>query len=141
MNNKVWRFTILFSLLLISATPLPFKKIRLTIINKSGLPMEYKLEGVGLDEEIDLFYYLRVPEGDRFSPIEETFTIYQGKYTMTAYYIELWDPVYGYSCGSSSKNLFAYRNIKLVFVECNQRDIPSGEPSMLKYSGRWRYIY
>ena len=141
MKNQTWRFTVLLSLLLVSATPLPFKKIRLTIINKSRLPMEYKLEGVSLDEDVDLFYYLRVPEGDRVSPTEKTFTIYQGQYTMTAYYIELWDPVYGYSCGSSSKKYYAYRNMKLVFVECDQRNVPSGEPSMLKFSGKWRYLY
>jgi hypothetical protein len=139
MKQRTLLFVLLLSLALMSASPLPMRKVRLTIINKSGLPMEYKLEGA--DDDFGFFYYLRVPEGDRISPTEKIFTIYEGEYTITAYYVELWDPVYGYSCGSSSKKLYVYRNLRLVFVECGQSSCPSGEPSMLKFSGKWRFLY
>jgi hypothetical protein len=139
MKHRIIVIVLLLNLTLISASSLPMKKARLTIINKSGLPMEYKLEGV--DDDFGFFYYLRVPEGDRISPTEQTFTIYEGEYSITAYYVELWDPVYGYSCGSTSKKLYLYRNLRLVFVECDRGSVPSGEPSMLKFSGKWRYLY
>jgi hypothetical protein len=139
MKNNILRIILILILALISAATLPVKKIQLTIVNKSGLPMEYKIEGK--NDSSDIYYYLRVPEGDRNNPAEQIFTIYQGEYTMTAYYVELWDPVYGYACSSSSKTLYASRNIRLVFGECDQTPRNPGEPSMLKFDANWRYIY
>ena len=125
---------------LLGASSIPVKMIQLTIINKSGMPMEFRLEGV--NDDFDFFYYLRVPKGDRVNPAQETFTIYQGEYTMQPYYIELWDPVYGYVCDNTgSKTLYAFRNIRVIFIECDLTVPNSGEPSMMKFFGRWRYIY
>jgi hypothetical protein len=128
----------LISLILISANTRPVNLVRLTIINKSGLPMEIKLTG----EDDENFYYLHIPEGDRELPSETIFTIVPDIYKMQPYYIELWDPVYGYSCGGAgAKTLYAARNIRITFLECGYSPRNKGEPGVLKYSPRWRYIY
>ena len=139
MEKNILKIILILNFTLISAASLPVKKIQLTIVNKSGLPMEYKIEGK--NDSSDIFYYLRVPKGDRNKPAEQIFSIYQGEYTMTAYYVELWDPVYGYTCSSTSKNMYVTRNIRLVFGECDQTPRNPGEPSMLKFDAKWRYIY
>lgn len=128
----------LFALLCLGAGSEPVKLVRLTLINKSGFPMEYKLTGT----ETETIYYLRMPIGDRTAPSEKTFTIEQGIYRFEPYYVELWDPVYGNTCGSSGgQTLYALRNIRIVFLECGRRVRSTGEPSMLKYPSRWKFIY
>jgi hypothetical protein len=136
--KKLYYFIIICSFLLIAASPDQVNLVRFTVINKSGLPMEVKLTGQN-DEN---FYYLRIPAGDRSSPSETVFTIVRDIYRMQPYYIELWDPVYGYSCGGASgKTLYAFRNIQITFVECGVTPRHKGEPAMMKFSPRWRYIY
>jgi hypothetical protein len=56
------------------------------------------------------------------------------QYSSTLYYIELWDPVYGYSCSSMDQILDITRNIKVVVSECT-RTFPNGgePPSIIKY--------
>jgi len=93
----------------------PIKPVRLTVVNKSGLPLEIRLTG-----ENDNSYYLRVPTGNREFPTEQKFSIVPDTYRMQPYYIELWDPVYGYRCGGAgTKTVYAQRNIKITFLECN----------------------
>jgi hypothetical protein len=135
--KKTWILTTLLALLLLGASAPSPKLVRLTIVNKTGLPLEIKLTG----ECEDNFYYLRIPEGDRVFPAQETFTITPDIYKMQPYYIELWDPVYGYSCGDAgSKTLYASRNIQVTFLECDVTPRHRGEPSILKWPGL-RYIY
>ena len=122
----------------LSASALPIRLVRLTIVNKSGLPLEIRLTG----ENTDTSYYLRVGEGDGQLPAESVFTIVPGTYKMEPYYIELWDPVYGYSCGEAgSKTLEADHNIKVTFRECNRTIRNVGEPSIWKWSSTLKYIY
>jgi len=128
----------LLSLLLVSANVLPIRLVRLTIVNKSGLPLEIRLTG----ENTETSYYLRIEEGDRLLPTEKVFTIIPGTYKMQPYYIELWDPVYGPSCGEAgSSTLEAERNIKLTFRECDRTIRNLGEPSIWKWSSTLKYIY
>ena len=125
---------------LLGASLIPVKMIQLTIINKSGMPMEFRLEGFNGDFEF--FYYLRVPKGDRIVPAVETFTIYKGDYTIRPYYIEVWDPVYGYFCDNTfSQNLCISRNTRLIYVECDPNVSKLSKSSVMKYVGKWRYIY
>lgn len=134
------------NLLLISLVALFFlsagvpidKLFRLTIVNKTGLPLEISLLGVDNDE----VYYLRIPEGDRIYPQEKVFTILPGEYFVRPYYIETWDPVYGVSCGVIAPNrLFMTRNIRITFLPCDEIFRWKGEPSQYKYTPRWRYLY
>lgn len=131
----------LLALLLISANVFPIRLVRLTIVNKSGFPLEIRLTN---EEDSNIFYYLRIDEGDRSNPTEKVFTITPGRYQMQPYYIELWDPVYGYSCGQpGSQILYAERNIRIIILECNY-SVPRfnlGEPSIWKYSSSLKYIY
>lgn len=134
------KVNLLLSLLaiLLSASALPIRLVRLTIVNKSGLPLEIRLTG----EDTDASYYLRVEEGDRQFPAEGVFTIVPGTYQMQPYYIELWDPVYGPSCGEAgSKTIEAYHNIKVTFRECDRTIRNVGEPSIWKWSSTLKYVY
>lgn len=144
--KKVLILITLSSLLLMGVSPSSgpmaaslksIKLVRLTIVNKSGLPLEIKLTG----ENVENFYYLRIPTGDRTLPTEEIFTIARDTYQVQPYYIELWDPVYGYSCGGAgSRTLYAYHNIKITFLECNNSPRHRGESPIYKWPG-WRYLY
>ena len=124
---------LLLSLLVIftmGASSAGIRLVRLTVINKSGLDIEISLTG-NYEEE---FYYLRVPEGDRTSPTEVVFTVIPDEYSSQLYYVELWDPVYGYTCTSESKILDITRNTRLVVTECDQDAPNAGEPpAITKY--------
>lgn len=103
--------------------------VQLTIINQSGLPVEISLKTA--DE--DNIYYLRIPRGDRTNPVEKTYTIVPAVYQATLYYVELWDPVYGYSCSSKSQSINANRKLQLVVFECNRTIAKPGEIPKIKF--------
>jgi hypothetical protein len=55
---------------------------------------------------------------------------------MQLFYIETYDPVYGFKCGTPKPNAMnAARNIRLTVLPCDFRMGPKqiGEPSMRKY--------
>jgi len=136
--KKILTLICLLSFLLISAKPEPAKLARLTIINKSGLPVEIKLTGTVIQN----FYYLRIPTGDRVAPTEKVFTIARDKYRMQTYYIELWDPIYGYRCEGKSGTLYAYRNLRITYLECDSQRIRRGEPTFIfipRFS--WEFLF
>ena len=131
--KKILLIISLLAILLIAASSSYTKLYRLTIINKSGMEMAISL----LREDDNHQYYLRVPAGDRRIPTETVFTIVPDTYSIKPYYIEPWDPVYGYSCQDpGAKTLVAERNIRLTFTECNYTPRNSGEPSMWKFNSR-----
>jgi hypothetical protein len=132
--KRTWIAIGLLVSILIAAKYEPVKLIRLTIINKSGLDIEIELTGSCEDTDED-HYFLRVPEGSRFFPTEKVFTILPDKYTMSVYYVELWDPVYGTDCSSRSQKVDATRNVRVVISECTITPPNAGEPSMLKLGG------
>jgi hypothetical protein len=131
----------MLSALLISGDGCPTRLVRLTIVNKSGLPLEIRLTN---EDDSNIFYYLRLDEGDRSYPVEKIFTIIPGNYQMQPYYIELWDPVYGDSCSDpGSQTLYAEHNIRITILECDY-SVPRfnlGEPGIWKYSSSLKYIY
>jgi hypothetical protein len=126
-------FLVLLALLLVGAAPFKVLMLkRLTVINKSGMELELELTGT-CDEN---WYYLHVPEGTHMDPSTTVFTITPDVYSMTANYIELWDPVYGYTCGdTSSHSVDVTRNVRIVILECNLKPPNGGEPSMIKLGG------
>jgi len=131
--RKILLVISMLATLLIAASSSYTKLYRLTIINKSGMDLAISLLG----EDDNNQYYLRVPEGDRRSPTETIFTIVPDTYSINAYYIEPWDPVYGYTCNDpGGKTLEAERNIRLTFTECNYTPRNGGEPSMWKFNTR-----
>lgn len=75
--------------------------VRLTVINKADIAVALTLESSKNGEEI--FYYFVIPKGDEEAPTEKTFTIEPAIYSVTATYLEPYDPVYGYPrCGGNS---------------------------------------
>ncbi len=127
----------LISLLLVATCPKPTKLIRLTVVNKSGLPIEIGLTGSLIDDfNQHNTYYLRIQKNDpRGSEIRE-FTILPDKYSMKLYYVELWDPVYGTHCNTASQTVEAYHNVRVVIPVCTIRFPNKGEPSMVKIGGQ-----
>ena len=127
----------LLALMLLGAAPYHGLKLtRLTVINKSGLPIEIQLIGSCEDN----WYYLRMSDGDRLFPTEQVFTIAPDEYKMQVFYIELWDPVYGYSCAPKSAAIDATRNLRVVVSECDWTPPVPGEPSMVKLGAASRRI-
>ncbi len=127
----------LLSLLLVGAYPKPAKLIRLTVVNKSGLPVEVGLTGNLVDKfNQHITYYLRLQKNDPRGDLVREFTIVPDKYTMKFYYVELWDPVYGTHCGSTTLTVEAYHNVRVLVPVCTFTPPNKGEPSMLKLSGQ-----
>lgn len=130
-NKLLVLLLLMFALLSMGAST--GRLTRLTVINKSGRDIEMSLSG----RELDQVYYLRVSEGSRQSPTEKVFTVTPDVYTSILYYVELWDPVYGYQCASRTQRMDLNRNVRVVVLECDRKYINAGEPpSMLKYGGR-----
>jgi hypothetical protein len=134
MKSKI-NLVILLALVLVSAKPISERMAKLTIVNKSGMAIELRLTG----SDTGSFYYLRLPKGDRIVPEEDVFWIVPDQYSSSLYYVQLWDPVYGYSCSSKSQSLDLRRNIRLMVFECDHRIAAPGEIPIIKYgasSGR-----
>jgi len=129
---KKFAWLILLTLLLNSAAE-PGKLISLTLINKSKMPVAVRLIG---QSDYDYYYYLQVPEGDREEPEERTFTIASDYYNMQVYYVETYDPVYGFDCLPTMPNeLRAVRNIRVVFLPCSFTSMRLGDPARTDLNG------
>jgi hypothetical protein len=130
------RFLILglLSFMLISASPIPVRLVRLTIINKSGKDIELSLTG----DTFEQFYYLKVRAGIAKRAEKQVFTVVPDRYASTLYYVELWDPVYGSVCDSPSDTLDVSHNTSLAVQPCTITPANSGEASIYKFGGRRR---
>lgn len=108
----------------------PLDLYRLTIINKSGMPLAVQLVGQTQEQ----FYYLTVAAGDRQQPTEKSFTLVGDLYFVRPFYLETYDPVYGFQCGPAPiTRLFLTHNTRLTFIECGRRPGTRGEPGYMKY--------
>jgi len=135
MRRGILAVTIL-ALLLIAANQSYQHLVEITVINKSGLPVEMSLTGSNAEN----FYYLRIPKGDRDAPLEKTFTLLPDVYRATVYYIEPWDPVYGYDCSSKSDTLNANHKLRVTILECTRTTRGGSDYPIIKFgaSGRSR---
>ena len=131
----------LITLLLIGADR-PVETIRLTVINKSGMEIAIQLKSKDVEcvNSKDIvrgeFYYLTVLEGDRGLPATKAFDIQKDTYGMQLFYLETYDPVYGFKCVTPQSNaLIARHNIRLVVLPCDFIPSPRavGEPTMRKF--------
>lgn len=122
------------ALLLISAAEIPSKLVRLTIVNKSGMDIEVSLNG----KDFEQFYYLKVAEGSRMLPTEQTFTVTPDEYQVDAYFVELWDPVYGASCEDRQASVDMTHNTRLIVFECDTTPPNAGEAPKIKLGGSHR---
>jgi len=107
----------------------------LLVINKSDMPIEMTLTG----QDTDSFYVLRVPAADLNGVAQQIFEVAQDTYTSSVWYVEIYDPVYGYSCSSKSMELPVYRNVRVTVTGCDHTVRGRSEPpSILKYGASGR---
>jgi hypothetical protein len=141
MIKKILYLLPLLTLLLIGAKQ-PIDLVEFTIINKAGRDIAISLKGKDwpcisqCDTSKGEIYYLTVPAGDRDGPSVKTFEIEKNTYGMQLYYIQTWDPVYGFKCPIPAANaLMATRNLRLTVLPCDQTPNCKGigEPTMWKY--------
>jgi hypothetical protein len=119
----------LLAMWLVSAGPGYQWLVELTVINKSGMAIEISMQ----DTDQENIYYLRIPQGDMTNPAEKTYTVVRATYTATLYYVELWDPVYGYSCSSKSQSIDAQHKVKVVVFPCNKTISQPGSAVKIKF--------
>lgn len=138
--KRIWLCCIAFLSLLALAGSKPLDVIRFTVVNKSGMEIAIQLRGQDqvcmncAETKTGQIYYLPVLEGDRDTPVEKTFVIERATYGMQLYYLETWDPVYGFKCGTPRPNaLLARRNLRLTVLPCDFTPGNVGEPGMRKY--------
>lgn len=137
-QNPMKRLPLLV-ILLLALTALGADKlrtVRLTVINKSAMPVEVQLTGKHQEE----IYYVRLPEGDRTMPTEAVVDVVPDEYSFRIYYVELWDPVYGNECGEGSNVADVIHSARLTILPCLHSTPNNGEPpAILKYpEGRGR---
>jgi len=153
--KKPLLFLCIMSLFLIGAKK-PIAVGRLTIINKSGMDIAIQLTNFKTDPEDKLFYYLTVEAGENETPSVKTFIIEKDEYFFQLFYLETYDPVYGYKCDTQQPTkLIFFRNTRLTFLPCGFNACSPGEPSMRKFAPKliappwliekrilkWMYIY
>jgi hypothetical protein len=126
----------ILALFLMGAKPTKNVLVRLTIVNKSGVELFIHLDNLATNYEDDVTYSLTIPEGNHETPTVKEFTIYREVYDVQVYYVENWDPVYGYTiCANSTgkTQLNAKRQHRWVFTECSRESPRPGEPTMEKF--------
>jgi len=114
----------------------PSPRAQITIINKSGVKLGIQLIDPRDKENI---YFLTIEKGNRAEPREKTFEIKMASYSMIVFYMETWDPVYGYpTCGGLvlRSRLIARGKQRVVFTKCGEMPVDPGEPKMMKF---WLY--
>jgi hypothetical protein len=133
-------FLVMASLLLMGAGRSPAATARLTIINKSGMEIAVQLNGQAhtcanqCDEIQGLSYYLLVSKGDKEKPAWRVIDIEKNTYQMRVFYMETYDPVYGFKCQDPGPNgLIAMHDQRLVVLSCDQAPPNIGEPGLRKY--------
>ncbi|OGO30418.1 MAG: hypothetical protein A2Z16_00085 [Chloroflexi bacterium RBG_16_54_18] len=114
--KKILPWFVILTILLTGAKSKNFDLVRFTVINESPFPLGISLTGLFTES----IYYLHLPEGDPEFPVERTFTIARDEYQMQVYYIDLWDPVYGYTCTTGQGGtLNAKSNSTITVKHCN----------------------
>src|SRR5512136_3419968 len=126
MIKKILYLLPLLTLLLIGAKQ-PIDLVEFTIINKAGRDIAISLKGKDwpcinqCDTKKGEIYYLTIPAGDSDTPTVKRFEIEKNTYGMQLYYIQTWDPVYGFKCPIPNPNsLMAIRNLRLTVLPCDQ---------------------
>ncbi len=134
MKKILYCISFLLLLCVVAASPRYPRLVEMIIINKSGMDIEVNLSGAEEEEQ----YYLRIPTGTEDAPAEKTFEVVPDTYTATVYFVELWDPVYGYTCDSKSQSIDASRKTRITVYDCNKSIHRPGEYPVIKFgvSGR-----
>lgn len=122
--KKIYLLVILIASLFSTASE-SMRTVDLTVINKSEVDIGLMLNSMTDD---DRWYYFTIPSGYPDDPkngkdnyTERHFEITWDVYSSVAYFMESYDPVYGYPyCGNKqvASRLEATHSIKLVYKPC-----------------------
>lgn len=113
------------------------RTVELTIVNKSGMEIAVNL----VEANQYRAYYLHVDEGTKSVPKKEVFAIERAEYTMNVYYIQIYDPVYGYECDQPGSSTWeAIRNLRITVLPCDAPAANRGERPLIK-SDSWGTVY
>ncbi len=137
--RKILILVSLLALSLVSVSPPPPDGL-LTIENRSPLPLQLTLVSQNNKKSKESLteswqYNLLVPAGPQGSATIQTYALARARYALTAQYVEMYDPVYGFQCTSKSMTLNLERNVHLLFFGCNVQPPNRGEPQRAKFSG------
>ncbi|MBN1535537.1 MAG: hypothetical protein JW908_02310 [Anaerolineales bacterium] len=115
------------------------RTVNLTVINKSEVDIGLMLNSLTDD---DRWYYFTIPngypdapQGDEPNYTERNYEIAWDVYTAVAYFMEPYDPVYGYYyCGNKmvGARLMATHNVKLVYKPCKGQGFHPGRYRILR---------
>ncbi|MBN2547638.1 MAG: hypothetical protein JXB15_00660 [Anaerolineales bacterium] len=125
--KKLLCVLVLFSVLLSASTTVDL--VRLTLVNKSDMPIAVELAGIYQET----YFYLDVAQGSRIAPVEREFTIPRDAYTLRLYYLETYDPVYGFKCSATATSLEIMSNTRIIFLPCGEQPPNPGERTLLKF--------
>ncbi|MFM8320585.1 MAG: hypothetical protein ACKOC5_06675 [Chloroflexota bacterium] len=138
MKKVLVMIALLAMMVIASSEPNP--TIRFTVVNKSGMDIAVQLRNPGrvcmncADSTDPKFYYLPVLSGDREMPNAKNFFIEKETYQMQVFFIETWDPVYGFECDTTIPAVLqAARNIRLTILPCEATFRKLGEGGMWKF--------
>ncbi|MEI7988732.1 MAG: hypothetical protein WCI88_06810 [Chloroflexota bacterium] len=127
------------ALFLMSNRPLfdrpTFNLVHLTIINKAEMKIGVELTGT----DNGYAYYFPVAKGVKENPTEITYDVYRDNYAIKIYYIQRYDPVYGYQCDLTSQTAIDIQSASRLVVKGCEVSIPNrGEPTQNKVGGSRR---
>jgi hypothetical protein len=125
MKNKYLLVILIASVFAMASNSM--RTVDLTVINKSEVDIGLMLSSMTDD---DRWYYFTIPNGYPDAPqgsednyTERHYEIVWDVYTSVAYFMEPYDPVYGYpNCGNKAvgSRLIATHSVKLVYKPCKQ---------------------
>lgn len=140
--KKILLLSALFALLCLGAKKPLTPTVQFTIINELGMNIAVQLSATvkncteNCDTPHSKFYYLSVPKGEEEWPTTRTYEIDKGNYGLQLYYLETYDPVYGYTCGGGgSLNLDATHYNVLTVKPCDKPAANGGEEGKYKLPG------
>ena len=129
--KKILMLVSIVALLLVGACPIPTRLVRLTLVNRS--PDRVAVQLTGLDVTTS-FYYLTLPKSVAGQPVEKTFTIMSQRYSAEIFYLEIYDPVYGFKCSQNpSSNVTASHNLRFIILKCGSTVIKKKDTYTLKF--------
>jgi hypothetical protein len=141
MKKALLILSILVLFLSAAAPPANDNLVQLTLVNKSGLPLNIQLTSntsffkKSAPVTTTTSYLFTLPTGYPSSPTVQSYSILQAKYSISVYYVEAYDPVYGYKCNSpQSYTLTAEHNNRLIILACNRGAVNPGVSPFLKLS-------
>ncbi len=116
---------------LVGACPVPTRLVRLTIINRS--PDRVAVQLTGLDDTTK-FYYVILPKAPAGATTEKSITVQSQRYSTQIFYLEIYDPVYGYKCSQRPSSTVSFNhNLQFLIKKCGSSVITKKDTYKYKF--------